>query len=108
MDPIPRIISAEDWNTITAGISQRVKALNRFLWDIYHDQHILKQGIIPRKAITSNGSFRLAMMHMDVPGGVYITLSGIDIIRNEEGRYFVLEDNLRTLREFLIRIKIGP
>lgn len=95
-DPIPRIIPASEWQLINAGVRQRVKALNRFLWDIYHEQHILKDGTLPRRAIVSNVYFRPEMMHVDVPGGVYITLSGIDIIRDAAGKYFVLEDNLRT------------
>ena len=95
-DPIPRIIAEADWQVISAGVRQRVKALNRFLWDVYHEQHILKDGVIPRKDIVANVYFRPEMMHVDVPGGVYIHLSGIDIIRDDKGQYFVLEDNLRT------------
>ena len=95
-DSIPRIIPGNEWATISAGVKQRVKAINRFLWDVYHEQHIFKEGIIPRRDIISNVYFRPEMMGVAVPGGVYISLSGIDIIRDADGRYFVLEDNLRT------------
>ena len=95
-DLIPRIIPKEEWEYIEAGLKQRVIALNRFLWDIYHDQCILKENIIPRRMIVSNLYFRPEMVGVDVPGGVYIPFSGIDLIRDEKGTYYVLEDNLRT------------
>ncbi len=95
-DSIPRIIPAQEWKVVSSGVRQRAKAINRFLWDAYHEQHIFREGIIPRRDIISNVYFRPEMMHVDVPGGVYISLSGIDIIRDAGGRYFVLEDNLRT------------
>ena len=95
-DAIPRIIPSSEWEIISAGVKQRTTAINRFLWDVYHEQHIFMDGIIPRSSIISNVYFRPEMMHVNVPGGTYITLSGIDIIRDESGTYFVLEDNLRT------------
>lgn len=95
-DLIPRIIPKEEWAYITAGLKQRAIALNRFLWDIYHEQRILTDGIIPRRMIVSNLYFRPEMMGVDVPGGVYIPFSGIDLIRDEKGTYYVLEDNLRS------------
>jgi len=94
-DLIPRIIPKEEWKYIEAGLKQRVIALNRFLWDIYHEQRILKDNIIPRRMIVSNLYFRPEMVGVDVPGGVYIPFSGIDLIRDEKGTYYVLEDNLR-------------
>lgn len=95
-DLIPRIIPKEEWEYIESGLKQRVIALNRFLWDIYHEQSILKDGIIPRRMIVSNLYFRPEMVGVDVPGGVYIPFSGIDLIRDEKGTYYVLEDNLRS------------
>jgi len=95
-DPIPRIIPAREWELIETGIKQRVKAINRFIRDVYHEQKILKDGIVPRKLIVANSYFRPEIMNMDVPGGVYIPFSGIDLIRDHNGGYFVLEDNLRT------------
>lgn len=95
-DSIPRIITADEWKTIEAGVKQRVKTLNLFLWDLYHEQNILKEGIIPRKDIVTNLYFRPEMMKVDVPGKNYITLAGIDLIRDQNGSYYILEDNLRT------------
>jgi uncharacterized circularly permuted ATP-grasp superfamily protein len=95
-DPIPRIVSAQEWEIIESGVIQRVKALNCFLRDIYHEQRVLKDGVVPRSMIVANAYFRPEMMHMEVPGGVYIPFSGIDLIRDEHGFYYVLEDNLRT------------
>lgn len=95
-DYIPRIIPKHEWETIERGIAQRVKALNAFIHDIYHGQQIVSAGVIPRSMIVSNTYFRPEMAGIDVPGGAYITASGIDIIRDEKGRYYVLEDNLRS------------
>ena len=95
-DYIPRAIAAEEWEIVDRGLRQRVQALNAFLHDIYHQQQIIQDGIIPRRMIVSNIYFRPEMMSLDVPGGVYITTSGIDLIRDEHGQYFVLEDNLRS------------
>jgi uncharacterized circularly permuted ATP-grasp superfamily protein len=95
-DLIPRVIPASEWELLERGLRQRVEALNLFIHDVYHEQEILKDGIIPRKMIIANRYFRPEMMNVQVPGGVYITTSGIDLIRDEHGRYFVLEDNLRS------------
>ncbi|MDQ0873604.1 putative circularly permuted ATP-grasp superfamily protein [Paenibacillus sp. V4I3] len=95
-DPIPRIIPRDEWLKLERGLQQRVKALNLFLKDIYHDQCILKEGIIPRKMVLSNCYFRPEMMRLSIPNDVYVTVSGIDLIRDEHGEYFVLEDNLRS------------
>lgn len=95
-DFIPRIIPGEEWETIEQGVSQRVRALNAFLHDVYHDQNIFKDGLVPRRMVIGNRYFRPEMMRMSVPGGTYITASGIDLIRDDQGRYFVLEDNLRS------------
>ncbi|MEW9698175.1 circularly permuted type 2 ATP-grasp protein [Paenibacillus sp. SI8] len=95
-DPIPRIIPKDEWLKLERGLRQRVKALNLFLKDIYHNQEILKEGIIPRKMVLANRYFRPEMMRLSVPNDVYVTVSGIDLIRDEHGEYFVLEDNLRS------------
>ncbi|MBD3917556.1 circularly permuted type 2 ATP-grasp protein [Paenibacillus sp. PR3] len=95
-DFIPRVIPKHEWEAIERGLRQRVQALNAFLHDVYHEQHIVKDGVIPRRMIVSNTYFRPEMVGVDVPGGIYITASGIDLIRDERGRYFVLEDNLRS------------
>jgi uncharacterized circularly permuted ATP-grasp superfamily protein len=79
---------------------QRVTALNRFLHDVYHDQEIIKAGIVPAEQILNNAQFRPEMMGVDVPGNVYSHISGIDIVRapnaDGNGEYYVLEDNLRV------------
>jgi uncharacterized circularly permuted ATP-grasp superfamily protein len=95
-DMVPRIVSAEEWRMMNKGLKQRVKALNLFLWDIYHKQNILHDEIIPRKMVVTNRYFRPEMMGMNIPHGVYTPLSGIDLIRDGVGDFFVLEDNLRT------------
>ena len=99
-DLIPRIIAAQEWADMERGLVQRVNALNRFIHDIYHDQDILKAGILPREQIENNAQFRPQMMGVDVPNGVYSHISGIDIVRapnaDGTGEYYVLEDNLRV------------
>jgi uncharacterized circularly permuted ATP-grasp superfamily protein len=96
VDVIPRIIPANEWEMVEQGIKQRITALNQFIRDVYHEQAILRQGIIPRKIVLSNPYFLTEMMGVDVPSDVYISLSGVDLIRDDSGQYFVLEDNLRT------------
>lgn len=95
-DIIPRIIEAAEWTHIEAGIKQRLKALNIFLKDIYHQQFILKDGIIPAQLIYSCPNFIREMVNVEVPFDIYSHISGIDLIRNNDGQYYVLEDNLRT------------
>ncbi|AJY75855.1 circularly permuted type 2 ATP-grasp protein [Paenibacillus beijingensis] len=95
-DYIPRVIPKHEWVMIEQGLSQRTRALNQFIHDIYHRQQIISDGVVPRGMIVANKYFRPEMMGLDVPGGVYITASGIDLIRDEKGQYFVLEDNLRS------------
>ena len=99
-DLIPRIIPAHEWAMMEKGLVQRVTALNRFIHDIYHDQDILKAGIVPSEQILGNAQFRAEMQGITVPGNIYSHISGIDIVRapnaQGEGEYFVLEDNLRV------------
>ncbi|HEX2628766.1 MAG TPA: circularly permuted type 2 ATP-grasp protein, partial [Chitinophagaceae bacterium] len=95
-DIIPRIIRKEEWSEIERGIRQRLKALNIFLKDIYHQQFIIKDGIIPAKLIYSCPNFVRQMVNVDVPFDIYTHISGIDLIRDHDGTYYVLEDNLRT------------
>lgn len=99
-DLIPRIIPANEWNSLQRGLIQRVTALNKFLHDVYHDQEILKAGLIPAEQVTQNAQFRPEMMGVNVPNEIYSHISGIDIVRapnaQGEGEYYVLEDNLRV------------
>jgi uncharacterized circularly permuted ATP-grasp superfamily protein len=94
-DLIPRIIPQKEWEHIVAGLTQRITALNLFLHDIYHDQKIIKDGIIPEEIITSAVHFRPEFMGFDVPKDIYIHICGTDLIRDEKGNYLVLEDNGR-------------
>jgi len=95
-DIIPRIISNTEWLRIEAGIKQRLKALNIFLKDIYHQQFILKDGVVPAALVYSCPQFLREMMHVDVPHDVYTHIAGVDLIRDHDGEFYVLEDNLRT------------
>lgn len=99
-DLIPRVIPAHEWREMEKGLKQRVTALNRFIHDVYHGQEIVKAGIVPADQILSNAQFRPEMIGVDVPGGVYSHISGIDIVRaanpDGSGNYYVLEDNLRV------------
>jgi len=95
-DTIPRIIRKDEWDLLVRGLTQRVTALNRFLDDIYHDQEILKAGVIPAEQVLTNDAFQVAMLRLDLPNRVYSHISGIDLIRDDQGRWVVLEDNLRT------------
>ncbi len=95
-DIIPRIITAEEWSLIEAGLTQRLKALNVFLKDIYHKQYVLHDGIIPARLIYSCPNFLREMMNVDVPFDIYTHVSGVDLIKDGDGKFFVLEDNLRT------------
>ncbi len=95
-DIVPRIIPAEDWKLLERGLRQRVHALNLFLHDIYHDQAILKAGRLPPERVVGNPQFRSEMIGMDVPGGIYAHIAGVDVVRAGAGEYYVLEDNLRV------------
>ncbi|MGF1628201.1 MAG: circularly permuted type 2 ATP-grasp protein [Kiloniellaceae bacterium] len=94
-DVIPRVISAKTWETIERGVTQRVTALNHFLWDIYHDQKILKDGIIPRDLVLGNKNYCPQMEGIDVPFGTYVHINGTDLVRGDDGQFVVLEDNAR-------------
>ena len=95
-DTIPRIIEKSDWERLERGLQQRVAALNRFLHDVYHKQEIIKAGVIPAEQVLANESYQPAMKDIDLPNQVYSQIAGIDLIRHNDGDYYVLEDNLRT------------
>jgi uncharacterized circularly permuted ATP-grasp superfamily protein len=95
-DVIPRIISAEDWRTIESGCIQRVTAINRFIHDVYHEQKIIRDGIVPADLVLGNANYRSEMRGLDLPFGTYVAIAGIDIVRDTDGRFKVLEDNART------------
>jgi len=95
-DLIPRIIPAHEWAPIESGLKQRVKALNLFLRDLYHEQRVLKDGVVPAELIFNGKHFLREIMDIDPPQDIYTHISGIDLVRDGPGRYLVLEDNLRT------------
>ena len=99
-DVIPRIIPAHEWQQLERGLAQRVNALNRFLHDVYHQQDIVKAGIVPAAQIFQNEQFRPEMLGVTVPGHIYSHVSGVDMVRardaSGQGVYYVLEDNLRV------------
>ncbi|WP_435136253.1 circularly permuted type 2 ATP-grasp protein [Formosa sp. A9] len=95
-DLFPRIIDADEWKTIEQGVLQRSKALNRFIWDLYHNKHIIKAGIVPLELISSSSNYLRQMVNLDPPGGIYNHISGTDLIKHSDGKYYVLEDNIRS------------
>lgn len=95
-DVIPRVIPGDEWHTMERGLAQRVTALNRFLHDVYHDQEILRAGVLPEDEILRNSQYRPEMVGVDVPSQIYAHIAGVDIVRAGAGEYYVLEDNLRV------------
>jgi uncharacterized circularly permuted ATP-grasp superfamily protein len=95
-DLFPRIIPAAEWAKIEAGLTQRLTALNAFLGDIYGEQKILMDGVVPRDLVLGAASYRREMQHLYVPHNAYANVCGSDLIRNEDGEFVVLEDNLRV------------
>ncbi|HEX6427589.1 MAG TPA: circularly permuted type 2 ATP-grasp protein [Niastella sp.] len=95
-DIIPRIITSAEWDHIEKGIKQRLKALNLFLKDVYHNQFILKDGVVPIDMIYSCAHYLREMHNLQVPYDLYVHIAGIDLIRNNDGSFYILEDNLRT------------
>ncbi|WP_312765080.1 circularly permuted type 2 ATP-grasp protein [Epilithonimonas sp.] len=95
-DVIPRIIQSSEWEIIQKGIKQRLKALNIFLKDVYHQQFIIKDEVLPSSLVYTCPNYLREMINVDVPFDIYTHISGIDLIRDYDGSYYVLEDNLRT------------
>lgn len=95
-DLLPRIITAAEWDTLERGLIQRITALNLFLKDIYHDGHILNDGVVPRDLIYSCKYYRRQMRGVRVPNDLYVAVVGTDLIRSTTGEFLVLEDNLRV------------
>ncbi len=95
-DLLPRIITSAEWETIERGLTQRITALNLFLKDVYHERHILKDGVVPGEVIYTCKHFRRQMRGVKVPRDVYVSVCGTDLIRLPNGNFVVLEDNLRV------------
>ncbi len=96
LDLVPRVIPADDWELIEAGVTQRVRALEAFLADIYGARRILDDGVLPRPLILSSTHFHREVSGIEPPNGVRVHVAGVDLVRDAHGRYVVLEDNLRT------------
>jgi|tagenome__1003787_1003787.scaffolds.fasta_scaffold20924939_2 uncharacterized circularly permuted ATP-grasp superfamily protein len=96
VDPVPRVVTADDWTHVKRGLAQRVRALNAFVADVYADQRIVADGLIPPRVISTAPYYEPAMKGIDVPGGCWIGVAGLDVVRDHTGEWLVLEDNLRT------------
>jgi len=94
-DLVPRIIAAEEWRRIELGLKQRIEALNLFIDDIYHEQRIVREGVVPTHVIGSSKGFRKQCVGMNPPRGVWCHITGTDLVRHGDGEIYVLEDNLR-------------
>ncbi len=94
-DSIPRVIPKTQWDYLEAGLKQRVRALNLFLWDIYHEKNIIKDGIVPEEFVYSSKGYMPECEGLDPVGGVYAHIAGIDLVEGKDGEWYVLEDNLR-------------
>jgi uncharacterized circularly permuted ATP-grasp superfamily protein len=95
-DVVPRVFSADEWRRLEEGSIQRVRALNMFLHDIYHDRDILQAGVVPSDLVLVNEFYQPQMVNLEPPGGIYTHVAGIDLVRTGEGEFCVLEDNLRS------------
>jgi uncharacterized circularly permuted ATP-grasp superfamily protein len=96
LDLVPRVVAAQEWSKLERGVAQRVRALEAFLADVYSDKQILRDGVLPRRLITSCAHFQREAFGINPPNGVRIHVSGVDLVRDEEGTFRVLEDNLRN------------
>jgi len=94
-DAIPRVLPPDDWDRIERGVQQRVQALNHFLHDVYHERHIVADGVVPADVIFSNANYRPEMEGLDLPCATYVHINGTDLIRGDDGSFYVLEDNAR-------------
>lgn len=94
-DIVPRIIANEEWQWLERGLKQRITALNLFLQDIYHEQKILKDGVVPEHVVATASGFRKQCIGLNPPKGIWCHITGTDLVRDNAGQYYVLEDNLR-------------
>ena len=96
IDPVPRVIAAAEWARVEAGLAQRVRALNAFVADVYAERRIVAEGVVPARVIESAEYFEPQMQGVEPPGGLWIGIAGLDLVRGDDGRLQVLEDNVRT------------
>lgn len=95
-DPVPRLVAAHEWERIERGLKQRVRALNLFIHDVYHERLILKDGVVPAELVLGASAYRREMNGIKLPHDIYVHVCGIDLVRDPSGEFFVLEDNGRT------------
>jgi uncharacterized circularly permuted ATP-grasp superfamily protein len=96
LDLVPRIVPAEEWASIKRGLAQRIRALNRFVDDVYHEREIVREGLVPWELVVTRSHFARAVHGVRPPGGVYCHVAGCDLVRDADGTWKVLEDNVRT------------
>ncbi|MDX6639758.1 MAG: hypothetical protein QOF12_769 [Solirubrobacteraceae bacterium] len=96
LDLVPRIMPAEEWAEIKRGLAQRIRALNRFVDDVYHEREIVREGLVPWELVVTRSHFARAVHGIRPPGGVYCHVAGCDLVRDADGTWKVLEDNVRT------------
>jgi uncharacterized circularly permuted ATP-grasp superfamily protein len=96
LDPMPRVIEAEDWQHLKVGLAQRVKALNAFVADAYGERRVVKAGVIPARVIRTAADYEPSMRGVEPPGGLWVGVAGVDLVRAAGGEFLVLEDNLTT------------
>jgi uncharacterized circularly permuted ATP-grasp superfamily protein len=94
-DVIPRVVSAQEWQWLSQGLQQRIRALNCFIHDVYNEQKILKDNVVPRHVVESAPGFLEPCMGLQPPEGIWCHITGTDLVRDRDGRWYVLEDNLR-------------
>ena len=95
-DLVPRIVKADEWDWIERGLKQRIRVLNQFIDDIYHDQRIIKDGVVPEEIVRSAAFYRPQCVGLNPPKGVWCHITGTDLVRHSDGQIYVLEDNLRV------------
>src|SRR5262245_42227242 len=93
-DLIPRIVGSSEWHRIECGLKQRITALNLFINDLYHEQKIVKDGVVPREIVASSKGFRQQCVGWDPPRGIWCHITGTDLVRHRDGQIYVLEDNI--------------
>src|SRR3954451_23498816 len=96
IDPVPRVIDTAEWTSIEAGLAQRVRALNHFVADVYGERRIVRAGVVPQRVIDTAEYYEPAMAGVRPPGDLWIGVAGLDLVRGADGRFQVLEDNVRT------------
>ena len=94
-DSVPRVIDRETWDRLEKGLVQRVDALNKFLWDIYHDKNIIRDGVVPEEFVYSGKGYMPECEGISPVHGIYSHISGIDLVEGKDGEWYILEDNLR-------------